>query len=69
MHMFLPGEKPEGAMTSKKRSQAKSTVTLSFHLTVLPVDNGYRLHVRYGEEEYMWPDLQSSPSMYFSTCS
>ena len=44
-------------MTSKKRSQAKSTVTLSFHFTVLPVENGYRLHVSYGEQEYMWPDL------------
>ena len=44
-------------MTSKKRSQAKSTVTLSFHFTVLPVENGYRLHVSYGEQEYTWPDL------------
>ena len=44
-------------MTSKKRSHAKSTVTLSFHFTVLPVENGYRLQVSYGEEEYMWPDL------------
>jgi hypothetical protein len=47
-------------MTSKKRSQAKSTVTLSFHFTVLPVENGYRIHVSYGEEEYMWPDLYST---------
>ena len=44
-------------MTSKKRSQAKSTVTLSFHFTVSPVENGYRLHVSYGQEEYVWPDL------------
>ena len=44
-------------MTSKKRSQAKSTVTLSFHFTVLPVENGYRLQVSSGEQEYMWPDL------------
>jgi hypothetical protein len=44
-------------MTSKKRSQAKSTVTLSFQFTVLPLENGYRLQVSYGEEEYMWPDL------------
>src|ERR1700693_1393442 len=47
-------------MTSKKRSQAKSTVTLSFHFTVLPVENGYRLHVSYGEQEYMWLDLYST---------
>jgi hypothetical protein len=47
-------------MTSKKRSQAKSTVTLSFHFTVLPVENGYRLHVSYGEEAYTWPDLYST---------
>jgi hypothetical protein len=39
-------------MTSKKRSQAKSAVTLSFHFTVLPVENGYRLHISYGEGEY-----------------
>ena len=44
-------------MTSKKRFHAKSTVTLSFHFTVLPVESGYRLHVSYGEQEYMWPDL------------
>lgn len=25
--------------------------------TVLPVENGYRLKVSYGEEEYMWPNL------------
>jgi hypothetical protein len=30
-------------MTSKKRSQAKSTMTLSFQFTVSPVENGYRL--------------------------
>jgi hypothetical protein len=45
------------ATTLKKRSQAKSTVTLSFQFTVLPVENGYRLKVSYGEEEYMWPNL------------
>jgi len=44
-------------MTSKKRSQAQSTVTLSFHFTVLPVESGYRLHISYGEQEYTWPDL------------
>ena len=44
-------------MTSRKRSQAKSTVTRSFQFTVSPVDNGYQLHVSYGQEEYMWPDL------------
>jgi hypothetical protein len=44
-------------MTSKKRSQVKSTVALSFHFTVLPVEKGYRLHVCHGEKEYMWPDL------------
>jgi len=32
----------------------------SFQFTVLPVENGYRLHVYYGEEEYMWPDLYST---------
>jgi hypothetical protein len=47
-------------MTSKKRSQEKSTVTLSFQFTVLPVENGYRLHVSYGAEEYIWPDLYST---------
>ena len=44
-------------MTSKKRSQAKSTVRRSFHFTVLPVENGYPLHVSHGEEEYLWPHL------------
>jgi hypothetical protein len=44
-------------MTSKKRSQAKRTVTLSFQFTVLPVENGYRLQVICGEGEYMWPNL------------
>jgi len=47
-------------MTPKKRSQAKSKMTLSFQFTVLPVENGYRLQVSYGEEEYMWPDLYST---------
>ena len=32
-------------------------MTLSFQFTVLPVENGYRLHVSYGAEEYIWPDL------------
>jgi hypothetical protein len=44
-------------MTSKKRSQAKSTVRRSFQFTVSPVENGYWVHVSYGQEEYMWPDL------------
>ncbi len=47
-------------MTTKKRSQGKRTVTLSFHFTVLPVENGYRLQVSSGEQEYMWPDLYST---------
>ena len=37
-------------MTPKKRSQAKSKMTLSFQFTVSPVENGYRLQVSYGED-------------------
>lgn len=32
----------------------------SFQFTVLPVENGYRLRVKYGEEEYMWPDIYNT---------
>ena len=47
-------------MTTKKRSQGKRTVTLSFHFTVLPGEKGYRLQVSSGGQDYMWPDLYSN---------
>jgi hypothetical protein len=32
----------------------------SFQFTVTPVENGYRLRVKYGDEEYIWPDIYTT---------
>ena len=32
----------------------------SFQFTVSPVEKGYRLRVKYGEEEYTWPDIYNT---------
>jgi hypothetical protein len=29
----------------------------SFQFTVFSAENGYRVRVKYGEEEYVWPDI------------
>jgi hypothetical protein len=32
----------------------------SFQFIISPVENGYRLRVKYGEEEYTWPDIYNT---------
>jgi hypothetical protein len=29
----------------------------SFQFTVFAAENGYRVRVKYGEQEYVWPDI------------
>jgi hypothetical protein len=41
-------------MKPGKQSPAKSEMK-SFQFTVFAAENGYRVRVKYGEEEYVWP--------------
>ena len=43
-----------------KRSPAKCTKMKSFQFTVFAAENGYRVRVKHGEEEYVWPDIYNT---------
>jgi hypothetical protein len=45
------------AMKPGRRFPAKFKRMRSFQFNVFPVENGYRLRAKYGEEEYVWPDI------------
>jgi hypothetical protein len=44
-------------MKPGKLFAAKSTKMKSFQFTVSAAENGYRVRVKHGEEEYVWPDI------------
>jgi hypothetical protein len=44
------------AMKPGKQSAANSQMK-SFQFTVFAAENGYRVRVKYGEEEYVWPEV------------
>jgi hypothetical protein len=54
----IPEQKPSSALVVKPKNRSPRNAQMkSFQFTVFAAENGYRVRIKYGEEECVWPDI------------
>ena len=55
--LFYLSRRSTRAGNETGKAPAANSQMKSFQFTVFAAENGYRVRVKYGEEEYVWPEV------------